>query len=186
MYKCKLSPQQVSNCGRMSSFSQLSYRVCSICINQWERPGSLNRSRHRLFPVAPHRPLQKCFPSISQNNSWAPNAAMHPERRKMREKCGYLEVIFYYQLISPFCRGFQATLSRRTEVCVWVRSGDAAPAAAFSSGSTHGRSVKGQPNHCDTSDHLCQCSRVERSFTGVYVSFTIFVFPSKAVSVGCK
>lgn len=40
---------------------------------------------------------------------------MHPERRKMREKCGYLAVLFYYQLISPFCRRFQATLSHRTE-----------------------------------------------------------------------
>lgn len=91
----------------------------------------------------------------------------------------------YFFIISSslrFCRRFQATLSHRTEsdqvtLHLLLHFHQGAHMAAVS---------KVNQTHCDTSDHLCQCSRVERSFTGVYVSFTIFVFPRKAVSVGCK
>lgn len=189
MYKCKLSPQQVSNCGRMSSFSQLSYRVCSICINQKEQTGSLNRPRHRLFPVAPHRPLQKCFPSISQNNSWAPTTVMHPEKkdaRKARLSRGNFLLSAHLSVLPTLSGNFKSSY---WGLCVSQIRWRCTCCYIFIREHTW--------QQCQRSTkplwHIWPLLSVQqggeifyRGLNFANVSFTIFVFPSKVVSVGCK
>ena len=46
----KLSLQQVSNCGRLSPFSQPSYKVCSIRISRRSKQG-LEAARSSVYPL---------------------------------------------------------------------------------------------------------------------------------------